>query len=128
MLWRSPFPLEVQRRIVSFDNPAVTITNKYLELASSVAQHTVLASNVDAWEATIHNFSDNMPTVFCQHNGAVSSYGPAAQVLHLQALYRRRHQSVPSYDYLPGPANAMADDCSRRWDLLDSQLLLRFNA
>jgi hypothetical protein len=64
MLWRSPFPLEVQHRIISNDNPAGTITNSDLELAASVAQHDVLASNLDAWEATIHNFSGNTLTVY----------------------------------------------------------------
>jgi hypothetical protein len=66
MLCRSPFPLEVQHRLVLFDNPAITITNSdlELELAASVAQHDVLTSNVDARESTVHNFSDNTPTVF----------------------------------------------------------------
>jgi hypothetical protein len=128
MLWRSPFPLEVQHRLVSFDNPAGTITNSDLELAASVAQHDVLTSNVDAREATIHNFSDNTPTVFWQRKGAVSNSGPNAQLLRLQALYQRKHRYVLTYDDLPGPANLMAEDCSRRWDISDSQLLLHVNA
>jgi hypothetical protein len=128
MLWRSPFTLRVQRRLISFDNPAGTITNRNLELAVSVAQHDVLTSNVDAREATIHNFSDNTPTVFWKRKGAVSKYGPNAQLVRLQALHQRKYRYVPTYEYLPGPANLMTDDCSRRWDLLDSQLLLNFNA
>jgi hypothetical protein len=128
MLWRSPFLLEVQRRLVSFDKPAGTITNSNLELATSVDQHDVLTSNVDAREATIHNFSDNTPTVLWQRKVAVSNSGPNAQLLRLQALHQRKHRYVPTYDYLPGPANLMADDCSRSWDLSDSQLLLHFNA
>jgi hypothetical protein len=128
MLWRSPFPLEVQRRLVSFDNPAGTITNSDLELAASVAQHDVLTSNVDAREATIHIFYDNTPTVFWQRKGAVSNYGPNAQLFRLQALHQLKHRCVPTYDYLPGPANLMAEHCSRHWDLSDSQLLLHFNA
>jgi hypothetical protein len=128
MCWRSPFPLEVQRRLVLFDNPARTITNSDLELAASVDQHYVLTSNLDAREVTIHNFSDNTSTVFWQRKGAVSNSGPNAQLLRLQALHQRKHIYVPTNDYLPGPANLMADDCSRCWDLLDSQFLLHFNA
>jgi hypothetical protein len=128
MPWPSPFPLEVQRCLVSFDNPTGTITNSDLELDTSVTQHDVLASNVDAREATIHNFPENTLTVFWKIKGAVSSSGPSAQLLRLQALYQRRHQYVPTYDYLPGPANTMDDDCSRRRDLSDSHLLLHFNA
>jgi hypothetical protein len=128
ILWRSQFPLDVQRRIISFDNPVGTITNSDLELAASVTQHDVLTSNEDAQEVTIHNFSDNTPTVFWQRKGSVSSSGPAAKLLRLQAVHQRRHIYVPAYDYLPGSANVMADDYSRRWDLSDLQLLLHFNA
>jgi hypothetical protein len=128
MLWRSPFPIEVQRQLVLFDKPAGTITNSDLELDASVAQHDVLTYNVDAREATVHNFSNNTPTVFWQRKGAVSNSGPSAQILRLQALHKRKHRYVPTYDYLPGSANIMADDCSRCWYLSDSQLLLHFNA
>jgi hypothetical protein len=77
MLWRSPFPPEVQRHLVSYANPTDTITNSDLELAASVAQHDILVSNVDAREATVHNFSDNTPNVYCQRKGAVSTSGTA---------------------------------------------------
>jgi hypothetical protein len=91
MLLRSPFLLEVQRRLILFDNPAGTITNSDLELAASVAQHDVLTSNVDAQEATVHNFSNNTPTVFWQRKGAVSNSGPNAQLLRLQAMHQQKH-------------------------------------
>jgi hypothetical protein len=63
MLWRSPFTPEVQRRPVSYANLTGTIINSALELAASVVQHDVLVTNMDAREATFHNFSDNTPTV-----------------------------------------------------------------
>jgi hypothetical protein len=91
----------------SVDSSRLTIPR---ELAASVAQHDVLTSNVDAREATIHNFSDNTPTIFWQRKGAVSNSGPNAQLLLLQALHQRKHRYVPAYDYLPGTANLMADD------------------
>jgi hypothetical protein len=112
MIWRSAFPLEVQRRLVSFDNPAGTNTNSNLEMAASVAQHDVLTSNVDAREATVHNFSDNTPTVFWQRKDAVSNYDPNAQLLRVQALHQRKHRYVPTYNYLPGPANLMAESAA----------------
>jgi hypothetical protein len=88
ILWRPPFPLDVQRRVVSFGNPVGTITNSDLELAASVNQHDVLTYNVDAREVTIHNFSDNTPTVLWQCKGTVPSSGPVAQLLRLQALHQ----------------------------------------
>jgi hypothetical protein len=128
LLWRAQFPLPVQNRLVTYANSAGTITNSDLELAASVAQHDVLAREVDVREATILNFSDNTPTVYWQRKGAVSSAGPAARVLRIQALHQRQHRYIPTFDYLPGPANVMSDDCSRRWDLTDAQRLHHFNS
>jgi hypothetical protein len=115
MLWRLPFPIEVQRHLVSYTNSAgtITITNSNLELAASVAQHDTLVTNVDARESMVHNFSDNTPTVYWQHKGAVSTAGPEARLLRLQTLHQRQHHYVPTYDYLPGPANVISDDCSQ---------------
>jgi hypothetical protein len=47
LLWRSPFSREVQSRLITFSNPAGTITNSDLELAASVAQHDILAHQAD---------------------------------------------------------------------------------
>jgi hypothetical protein len=64
LLWRSSFCREVQSRLITFSNPAGTITNSDLELAASVAQHDILAHQADIREATIHNSSDNKATVW----------------------------------------------------------------
>jgi hypothetical protein len=128
LLWRAQSPLSVQNRLVTYANSAGTITNSDLELAASVAQHDVLAREVEVREATILNFSDNTPTFYLQRKGAVSSAGPAPCLVRIQALHQRQHRYVPTFDYLPGPANVMSDDCSRRWDLTDAQLLHHFNS
>jgi hypothetical protein len=128
LLWRAQFPWSVQNCLVTYANPASTITNSELELSASIAQHDVLAREVDVREATILNLSDNTPTFYWQRKGAVSSAGPAARLLRIQALHQRQHRYVPTFDYLPGPANVMSDDCSRRWDLTHAQLLHHFNS
>lgn len=127
ILWRAQFPLWVQRRLVSFDNPTGDITNSDLELAGSVAHNDVLAQFADVAERTVHSSYDNMAAVFWQRKGATTTTGPAAYLLRLQALHQRAYRYVPLRDYIPGPDNAMADDLSRRWDLSDTQLLLYFN-
>jgi hypothetical protein len=99
-----------------------------LEFAARVAQHDVLVSNVDARGATARNFSDNTPTIYWQRKGAVSTSGPAARLLRLQALHQWWHRYVPMDEYLPGPVNVMSGDCSRSLDLTDSQLLHHFNS
>jgi hypothetical protein len=127
LLWRSKFEERVTIQLVTFTNPVGTITNSDLELAASIAQHDVLAQQVDVPEATIHNLTDNTATLYWQGKGATSTTGPASRLLRIQSLHQRHHRYVPSFDYIPGEANAMSDDCSRRWDLTDKQLLVHFH-
>jgi hypothetical protein len=89
----------VQQRLVSYDNPQGDINNSELELAASVAQHDVLAQAFDVREATIHNSSDNVATVWWQPKGATSSSSPTAR---LQALHQRHYLYMPLFDYIGG--------------------------
>jgi hypothetical protein len=127
LLWWSKFDDRVTSQLVTFANPGGTITNSDLELAASVAHHDVLAQQVDVREATIHNLTDKTATMYWQRKGATSTTGPASRLLRIQSLHQRHHRYVPSFDYIPGEANAMSDDCSRRWDLTDTQLLAHFD-
>jgi hypothetical protein len=128
LLWRPPFPAEIQRRLISHDNPDGDINNSELELAASVAQHDILAQQFDVREATIHNSSDNIATVCWQRKGATSSNGSTARLLRLQSLHQRHYRYVPLFDYIAGAASTMADDCSRLWHLSDAQLIAHFAA
>jgi hypothetical protein len=126
MLWRCPFPEAIQYRLVTFDNPGGDINNSELEIAASVAQHDILAQSFDVREATIHNSSDNVATVWWQRKRATSSSGPTARLLHLQALHKRYYRYIPLFDYIAGEANAMVDTCSRLCPLSGAQLLAHF--
>jgi hypothetical protein len=127
VLWRAPFPLELQRQLVSWANPTGVITNSDLELAGTIAQHDVLVNAMDVRECTIATLTDNTPAQAWQGKGSATTTGPAAYLLRLQAIHQRHHRYLPVIQYIPGPANAMADDCSRRWDLNDAELLTLFN-
>jgi hypothetical protein len=52
--------------LVGFANIKGTITNTNLELAASVATRDVLVQATDVCEATIHNVSENLSTVWWQ--------------------------------------------------------------
>jgi hypothetical protein len=126
VLWRAPFPLEIQQQLVSWANPAGTITNSDLELAGTIAHHDILVHASDVRECTIATLTDNTPAQAWQGKGSATTTGPAAYLLRLQAIHQRHHRYLPVVQYIPGPANAMADDCSRRWDLSDAKLLTHF--
>jgi hypothetical protein len=126
LLWRAPFPAHIQSLLVSWNNPSGVITNSDLELAGTIAQHDVLVHEVDARESTIATLTDNTPAQAWQRKGSATTTGPAAYLLRLQAIHQRHHRYLPLTQYIPGPANVMADDCSRRWDLSDTELVSHF--
>ena len=126
-LWRAPFPPHIVNALVSYTNPLGTITNSDLELAGTIAHHDVLAHQADIRELTIHNLHDNTPAMFWQRKGSTTTTKAAAYLLRLQSLHQRFHRYVPLHDYIPGPANVMADTCSRAWHLSDAALLTFFN-
>lgn len=126
ILWRAPFPADVQQSLVSFDNPAGTISNSDLELAGTIAHHDVLVHALDVREKTIYTLTDNTPAAAWQSKGSTTTTGPAAYLLRLQALHQRQYRYAVRVSHIPGPANSMADDCSRLWHLTDSDLLAHF--
>ena len=127
ILWRRRFPEWISNRLVSFSNPDGDITNSDIELVGSVAQNDVLAQFADVTERTIHNSYDNTATVFWKRKGSTMTTGPAAYLLRLQSFHQQHFRYVPLQDYIPGPANAMADALSQRWNLTDNALLVYFN-
>ena len=129
ILWRARFPPEVQRLLVSQDNPSGSITNSDLELAGAVAHDDVLATSAPRIAHTSTcSFSDNTPAVSWKTKGSTTTTGPAAYLLHIAALHRRHFRYQNQLHYLPGPLNSMADDCSRLWKLSDRDLLTYFNS
>ena len=76
IVWRTPFPQEVQDRLVSFDNPSRDVTNSDLELAGVIAGHDVTASGLDLRHQNIVNLCDNTPLVAWTQKGSVSRIAP----------------------------------------------------
>ena len=125
--WRQPFPLAIQRDLVSYTNPRGTINNSDLELCGNVAHHDVVAQTADVRERTVWTGSDNTANVYWLRKGSTTTTGPPAQLLRIQSHHQRLHRYVPVHDYVPGSANAMADLCSRAWHLTDPQLISLLN-
>ena len=96
-----------------FSNPDGTINNSNFELAGLGAHNDILAMATEVEDQTIHNVYDNMAAVFWQQKGAVTTTGPPAYLLHLQALHQRRFCYVPTYNYIPGQSSVMVDFLSR---------------
>ena len=126
LLWRATFPPGPPPPLVSSDNPHGDITNSDLELVGVVGQQDVVSQHWDVQEATISLLNDNSPAVSRSNKGSITSQAAAAYLLRLSSLHQRHFRYLALFDHINGPANAMADDCSRLWHLTDSQLLSYF--
>lgn len=127
LLWRAPFPHDLQRRVVSDQNPSGDLTNSDLELAGLVSHYDVLAQAVDVRERTLHVLSDNVAALAWRRKGSTSNLGPRSHLLRLHAAHQRHHRYCAQASHIAGTANAMADDLSRLWHLSDDELLSHFS-
>ena len=125
-LWRFPFPEDIQRDLVSYDNPKGSITNSDLEQAGILAQTALMARHFNIRYATIANGADNTPAVCRMRKGAVTSDKAPAYLCDYASALQREHRYCSLNFYLPGPDNVMADDASRLQHLSDSAFLSHF--
>lgn len=126
-VWRHQFPTSLQSKLVTYENPAGTVSNSDLELSAQIAAQDVLTTIRDCRECTISTFTDNVATRAWHRKGSRTTFGPAAYLLRLLSLHQRFFRYRATIDYLPGPLNIMADDASRLWNLSDTSLLSHFN-
>lgn len=127
IVWRAPFPPDVQRSLVTFNNPSGTITNSDLELAGSLLHHECAVHCFDVRERTLLSGTDNLGTLFWQRKASAHSQRVPAHLLRLQGAHQRYHRYVPLHDYIPGDDNRAADDASRLQHLSDDAFLAHFN-
>ena len=127
VLWQQKFLAWIQQGLVSFDNLSDSINNSDLELTGSIAHNDILVQLANICERTIHNFYDSIATVFWQRKDYMTTTGPTADLLGLQAFHQH-YFYVPLNDYIPGNANKMTNILSRQWDLSDTDLLTLFNS
>lgn len=126
LVWREPFPDDIVSRLVSSSNRSGDLTNSDFELAGVVAHQDILAQEHDVREASVSVLNDNTPAVSRSTKGSITSRDPAAYLLRISSLHRRHHRYNADFQYIKGPANAMADDASRLFPLSDSQFLAHF--
>ena len=127
IVWRAPFPLDIQQEVVTDKNLSGKITNSDLEQAGVLAHQDVICQNFDVRECTLATGCDNTPAVSRNRKGSVTNADSAAYLCRLSSFHQRQHRYCPEVSYLGGPSNVMADDASRLWDRSDSQLLSHFN-
>jgi hypothetical protein len=127
LVWREPFPPNVQADVVSFDNPKGTVTNSDLELAGTIVHQAVLGSQVAVEGETAHTLCDNTPAVAWRTKGSTTSTHRNALLLRLAAAQRRVQRANHRISHIAGVDNVMGDDASRLFHLDDEKFLTHFN-
>lgn len=128
IVWRAPFPIAIQRMLVTSANRGGSLSISDLELAGTLAHKHVLTQAVPTVaERPLWLGGDNIASLSWATKGSSTASTARAYLLRLNALHQRRFRYVPQHDYVAGTANVMADDASRRWDLSDADLLTHFN-
>ena len=126
ILWRTEWPEDIKKCLVSDQNPNGTITINDLELAGGLLHLDAAAQNFDVRERTILSRTDNQAALYWQRKASTTTTKSPAHLLRLFGLHQRYHRYVPRHDYIPGEINKLADDASRLFELTDSQLLSHF--
>ena len=120
IVWRHPFPVEIQSRWVSDINPREEITNSDAELCGLIGGHDVCAQNYDIRHQNITTFYDNTPSVAWSLKGLVSRDSQVAYLLRLLALHRRFYRFLSTVPHIAGDMNSMGYNASRLWQLSDT--------
>lgn len=128
VVWRSPYPKEVQERVVSFDNPKGTLTNSDLELEGTILHQHVIGKLAKVQGETTYTGCDNSPAVAWRTKGSSTTAKARAHLLRIAAAQTRYQQALHRIGHLAGIHNQMSDDASRLWELNDKEFLTYFNS
>ena len=112
IIWRQPFPVDIQSLWVSDVNPQGDITNSDAELCGVIGGHDVCAQIFDVRHRNMTTCCDNTPSVAWSLKGSVSRDSQVAYLLRLLALHRIFYRFISTVTHISGDTNSMADDAS----------------
>jgi len=110
IVWRVEFPPEIQKQLVSQDNPRGTISNSDLEMLGLILQWLVLENFVELAHTHVACWCDNTPTVAWASKLLSTKAVKAAQLLRILALRMNACQASPLTTlHIEGTKNGMAN-------------------
>lgn len=71
----------------------------------------LLANKIDVQEATVYSLCNNTPSIARFMKGLTTMCSAPANLNWLFALHKCKHRYLTLHDFIPGAANAMADNC-----------------
>jgi hypothetical protein len=126
-LWRATFHREIQRNLLTTNNPTGSLTNSDLELAGAIVGMLLAAQHPATQTPHVLVASDNVPAVSWLQKGSNSSNSASAFLLYQLACHRRAQPFTYSTVFTAGLSNHLADCCSRFFHLSDAEFLAHMN-
>jgi hypothetical protein len=123
MVFRFPYPPELQHRLISASNPTGDVTNSTFELAALVFGTALWCNHHTSPHATMWWASDNVAATSWCNKGSTSSVDHQAYLLRWLAQLTRDHNIAINTIHVPGTTNTVADFCSRSFHLSDQEFL-----
>ena len=124
-VWRSPFSMDTQARLVSDTNPKGDVTINDLELSALLVQVHIFSPKIHTL-SHIYTAVDNTVAQGWTKYGSVSSATVIGPILRDIALMTRTHNIYSSARSITGAKNTMADATSRLIHLPDKMFLQHF--
>jgi hypothetical protein len=126
-IWQQPLPHNIQRMVVTADNPRGQINNSELELAAIVLSAHLAAQLSSHSHPKLWCHSDNMAAVAWTNNGSTSSTSPSTFLLQTLGQLTQLRTTDLSAFYVSGDSNMLADLLSRHftceWAVLQDTFL-----
>jgi hypothetical protein len=114
VVWRIEWPLDIQQKMVSYDNPTGSISNSDLEMAGMLAHYLVLEHLVSLRHVHVAAWCDNTPTVSWTNKLSSSRSRVAGRLVRALALRIHANEASPLISVsIAGVDNKMADMASR---------------
>jgi hypothetical protein len=126
-LWRSAFPDNIRKDLVTARNPTGSLNINELELLAMLVGASMASQHSQRSYDNVLLGTDNTAACTWLNKGSITSASASAFLLHQLARLRRSLNFNVSAAYVPGMSNQLADSCSRLFTLPDSEFLSYMN-
>ena len=96
IFFRDQLPKDVSVSLVSWENPAVQVTNSDLEMSYSVIHHNCMSDFNEVWERTTLSRTDNTAGLWWQRKGYATFTPPRTTYSYCSPCTRSSATTLPA--------------------------------
>ena len=123
IVWREHFVEDIIYSLVSWTKTTDTVTNRDVDLSSSVVYHACMLDSFNIWERTNLDHMDNTLGLWCQKKGSTTYTSPPEHLLQLQTLHHRYQWYLPCHFFVSKIYKGIPNRLFQSTELTNSNLL-----